>query len=69
MLRYSAKLAADWMCLELLTHYLYFNSIAKHRIGMRLGPHGLHYAAPEMGGWCPVALGAPLPAIQLGLIH
>lgn len=47
--RYAVKLAADWVCLELLTHFLYFNSIAKHRIGMRYRQYGLQYAAPEMG--------------------
>ena len=38
VLHYAARFAADWVCLEALTHCLYFNSIAKHRIGLRSGP-------------------------------
>lgn len=49
MLRYAARFAADWLCLELVTHTLYFNSIAKHHIGLRYREHGLQYGATEMG--------------------
>jgi len=44
-----ARFAADWVCLELLTHCLYFNSIAKHRIGLRYRQYGLQYGTMEMG--------------------
>lgn len=50
--RYAAKFAADWVCLELLTHCLYFNSIAKHRIGLRYRQHGLQYGTLETGEYC-----------------
>jgi hypothetical protein len=49
ILKYAARLAADWVCLELLTHYLYFNSIAKHHIGLRYRQYGLQYGTIEMG--------------------
>ncbi|PSC74649.1 membrane-bound O-acyltransferase isoform X1 [Micractinium conductrix] len=48
IVRYAARFAADWACLELLTHCLYFNSIAKHQIGMRFRSFGLRYGALEM---------------------
>ena len=47
--RYAARFAADWACLELVTHLLCFNSIAKHRIGLLYKQHGLRYGASEMG--------------------
>lgn len=46
--RYAARLGADWLCLELLTHSLYCNSIAKHQVGLRYHGEGLHYGAVEM---------------------
>eukprot|EP00887_Chlorella_sp_A99_P004096 scaffold23.g4096.t1 len=49
VLRYAARFAADWACLELLTRTLYFNSIAKHRVGLRLREHGLQYGPVEIG--------------------
>jgi hypothetical protein len=49
VLRYAARFAADWVCLEALTHCLYFNSIAKHRIGLRYTQYGLRYGTVEMG--------------------
>ena len=49
VLQYATRLAADWACLELLTHCLYFNSIAKHRIGLRYRQHGLQFGNTEMG--------------------
>ena len=55
MLRYAAKFAADWACLELLTHCLYFNSIAKYRIGLRYRQHGLQFGTLEMGAWARTA--------------
>lgn len=50
VLRYAARFAADWACLELFTHNLYFNSVAKHRVGLRYGPLGLRYGHLEIGG-------------------
>lgn len=57
ILHYAARLAADWACLELLTHCLYFNSVAKHRIGLRYRQYGLQYGTTEMGKchWEPCA--------------
>lgn len=49
VLRYAARFAADWACLEALTHCLYFNSIAKYRIGLRYRQYGLRYSTLEMG--------------------
>ncbi len=55
ILQYAARLAADWACLELLTRFLYFNSIAKHRIGLRYQQYGLQYGTTEMGKCrCPL---------------
>lgn len=45
----GARLAADWACLELLTHCLYFNSIAKYRIGLTYRKYGLSYGPFEVG--------------------
>lgn len=47
--QYAVRFAADWACLELLTHCLYCNSIAKHRIGLRYRQYGLQYGPVEMG--------------------
>lgn len=44
----GVRLAADWACLELLTHCLYFNSIAKHRVGLLYRKHGLAYGPIEV---------------------
>ncbi|KAG7668807.1 hypothetical protein KSW81_003826 [Nannochloris sp. 'desiccata'] len=47
--KYSWRLLADILCIELLTHCLYFNSLAVHRIGKRYVRHGLQHNAPEVG--------------------
>jgi D-alanyl-lipoteichoic acid acyltransferase DltB (MBOAT superfamily) len=47
--KYSWRLAADLLCIELLTHCMYFNSLAIHRIGKRYARHGLLYNASEVG--------------------
>ncbi len=49
VLLYAVRFAADWACLELVTHMLYFNSVAKHRLGMWFKPHGLQYGPIETG--------------------
>lgn len=51
--RYACRLGADLTCIELVTHLLYFNSLAVHRIGLRYKVYGLRYGAPEVGltGW------------------
>jgi protein-cysteine N-palmitoyltransferase HHAT len=46
---YIWRLLADILCIELLTHCMYFNSIAVHKIGKRYARHGLEYNAPEVG--------------------
>ncbi|KAK2076928.1 hypothetical protein QBZ16_005156 [Prototheca wickerhamii] len=51
--RYAARLGADLACLELLTHVLFFNSLAKHRIGSRYAAYGLRHDALTvmLTGW------------------
>jgi hypothetical protein len=49
MLRYACRLAADLLCIELVTHYMYFNSLAVHRVGPWLRQYGLEYGAQEVG--------------------
>ena len=51
--QYAIRFLADWVSLELLSHVLYFNSIAKHRIGLQYRPYGLAYGATEMGKRTP----------------
>jgi hypothetical protein len=65
VLRYAARLLADWACLELLTHTLYFNSLAKFGVGGRYTQHGLRYGPFEIGApSVPWRAGAPpLPHI------
>ena len=50
VLLYAVRFAADWACLELVTHVLYFNSAAKHGLGVRYKPLGLQYGPMETGG-------------------
>lgn len=52
-LRYTFRFFADVLCLEFVTHFLYFNSIAVHRIGPRYRQHGLEFDAQHIGltGW------------------
>lgn len=47
------RLGADIFCMELLTHVLYFNSLAIHRIGTQYKQYGLRFGAGEVGmtGW------------------
>ncbi len=47
--KYIWRLLADILCIEILTHCLYFNSLAVHKIGKRYARHGLPYSAPEVG--------------------
>ncbi|OPL10233.1 MAG: hypothetical protein AVO34_11670 [Firmicutes bacterium ML8_F2] len=47
--KYTWKLVADILCIELLTHCMYFNSLAVNRIGKRYARHGLSYNASEVG--------------------
>jgi D-alanyl-lipoteichoic acid acyltransferase DltB (MBOAT superfamily) len=47
--RCAARLLADLAAIEVLTHFLYFNSLAVHRVGARLRPAGLPWGAPEAG--------------------
>jgi D-alanyl-lipoteichoic acid acyltransferase DltB (MBOAT superfamily) len=49
VLRYALRLAADLACLEAVTHFLYFNSLAVHRVGARYAAHGLAHGAPQVG--------------------
>ena len=51
--RYAARLGADLACIELLTHVLSFNSLAKHRIGSRYAAYGLRHDALTvmLTGW------------------
>ena len=67
VLRYAARFAADWVCLEALTHCLYFNSIAKHRIGLRYTQYGLRYGTVEMGERGAVP-GAFMPQPAAGMV-
>jgi hypothetical protein len=67
VLRYAARFAADWVCLEALTHCLYFNSIAKHRIGLRYTQYGLWYGTVEMGERGAVP-GAFMPQPAAGMV-
>lgn len=55
--RYALKLLADLLCIELLTHLLYFNSIAKYKLGFKYKEAGLEYGPQEMGltGWWVLA--------------
>ena len=50
-MRYAARFAADWACLEVLTRCLYFNAVAKHRTGLQYRQYGMQYGPMEMGGW------------------
>jgi D-alanyl-lipoteichoic acid acyltransferase DltB (MBOAT superfamily) len=52
-LKYALRFAADLICLEVLTHILYFNSLAKYKIGRRYQQHGLAFGSVEVGltGW------------------
>lgn len=43
------RLAADIICIEILTHCIYFNAIAVHRIGLEYKDAGLRYGAQEVG--------------------
>lgn len=47
------RLCADFVCMELLTHIFYFNSLAVHRIGARYKGYGLRFGAGDVGmtGW------------------
>jgi D-alanyl-lipoteichoic acid acyltransferase DltB (MBOAT superfamily) len=47
--RYIWRVLADILCIEILTHCMYFNSLAVHKIGKRYAHHGLEYNAPEVG--------------------
>jgi protein-cysteine N-palmitoyltransferase HHAT len=51
--RYALLTLTDLACIELLTHLLYFNAVAKSGIGLRLRGAGLTYGAFEvaMTGW------------------
>ena len=42
---YIWRLAADFICIELVTHFLYFNSLAVHKIGKRYAQYGLKFTA------------------------
>lgn len=45
--RYTLRALCDWVCVELLTHTLYFNSLAAHRIGPLYQPYGLRWGAQQ----------------------
>ena len=47
--KYIKRLTADVICIEVLTHTMYFNSLAVHRIGKKYALYGLEYGAPEVG--------------------
>lgn len=46
---YVKRLAADIICIEVLTHTMYFNSLAVHKIGKRYALYGLQYGPSEVG--------------------
>lgn len=53
ILVYLSRCLLDILCIEILTHFLYFNSIAVHRIGLKYKPYGLEYNALQVAltGW------------------
>lgn len=53
ILCYVGRLLLDILCIEAVTHFLYFNSIAVNKVGLRYKDSGLTYGAFEvaMTGW------------------
>jgi len=47
-MRYAVRLFLDVLVIELVTHFLYFNSVAIYKTGLRLKDHGLKYGAVEV---------------------
>ena len=43
------RLFLNVVCIELLTHCLYFNTIAIHKLGRRYAAHGLEFSPPTVG--------------------
>ena len=46
---YAARFLADLVCLELVTHFLYFNAIAINRVGPKIRSYGVIYDASHVG--------------------
>lgn len=51
--KYALRFIADWISLEIITHVFYFNSLAKHKIGLHYAEYGLRFGTLEvaMTGW------------------
>lgn len=54
---YACRFILDVLVIEIMTHYLYFNSIATHRLGPKLQLKGLEYSALDVAttGWWVLA--------------
>lgn len=48
-IRYALRFLADWACVELLTHCLFFNSLAAYKVGPTFAAYGLAWGATEVG--------------------
>ena len=53
LVQYFLRLILDMLCIELVTHFFYFNSIAVHKIGAKYKEQGLEYHALQVAitGW------------------
>ena len=57
IVKYSFRCVCDILVMEILTHYMYFNAIAVHKVGFRLQSEGLDYGALDVAttGWWVLA--------------